>query len=196
VETPQTFYKPVEEEPPPPGITFTVDPPDGEVVADKVVEGIHRRIREEGRPIVSMADLCRYEPTFVSDNSKVLSRAFNTTKDLQIFLLTHGYLENFKEDASKNLGIYEMRHKYQTTYGIMSALSQTLNFKFNVGKTNAEYRANLRKRYGVTGLNSEPRKSMEISEIGSRLDRMEQLLKAVASQVEYIHEFTHIKSYD
>ena len=185
METPQTFYKkPADEEQPAPGIPFTVDPPSGEVVTDKVVEGIHKRLRDEGRPIASMAQLCQYEPVFVKDNTKILPRAFNSTKDLHIFLLTHNYLENFKEDASKNLSIYELRHKYQTTYSIMYALSETLNFKFAVGKTNGIYRAKMREHYGVKFVNSQPLNSMAVSEIESRLGNIESQLELIESQLQ------------
>ena len=218
VETPQTFYKkPADEEQPAPGITFTVDPPSGEVVADNVVEGIHMRLREEGRHIANMASLCQYEPAEVKDEAKKLPRAFHNSKDFHIFLLTYGYLENFKEDAAKSLTIYELRHKYQTTYSIMYSLAQTLDCKFSVGKSKYEYRFKLREQYGVKCVNSEPQDAIEFSKIESRLERMEsqlhqfeiiaarrtdqldaieQQLKTIASQVEYIHEFTHIKSYE
>ena len=197
VETPQTFYKkPADEEQPAPGITFTVDPPSGEVVADNVVEGIHMRLREEGRHIANMASLCQYEPAEVKDEAKKLPRAFHNSKDFHIFLWTYGYLENFKEDAAKSLTIYELRHKYQTTYSIMYSLAQTLDCKFSVGKSKYEYRFKLREQYGVKCVNSEPENAMQLSEIDSRLERIEQQLKTIALQVEYIHEFTHIKSYD
>ena len=218
VETPQTFYKkPADEEQPAPGIPFSVDPPSGEVVADNVVEGIHMRLREEGRHIANMASLCQYEPAEVKDEAKKLPRAFHNSKDFHIFLLTYGYLENFKEDAAKSLTIYELRHKYQTTYSIMYSLAQTLDCKFSVGKSKYEYRFKLREQYGVKCVNSEPQDAIEFSKIESRLERMEsqlhqfeiiaarrtdqldaieQQLKTIASQVEYIHEFTHIKSYE
>ena len=218
METPQTFYKkPADEEQRAPGITFTVDPPSGEVVADNVVEGIHMRLREEGRHIANMASLCQYEPAEVKDEAKKLPRAFHNSKDFHIFLLTYGYLENFKEDAAKSLTIYELRHKYQTTYSIMYSLAQTLDCKFSVGKSKYEYRFKLREQYGVKCVNSEPQDAIEFSKIESRLERMEsqlhqfeiiaarrtdqldaieQQLKTIASQVEYIHEFTHIKSYE
>ena len=218
VETPQTFYKnPADEEQPAPSTTFTVDPPSGEVVADNVVEGIHMRLREEGRHIANMASLCQYEPAEVKDEAKKLPRAFHNSKDFHIFLLTYGYLENFKEDAAKSLTIYELRHKYQTTYSIMYSLAQTLDCKFSVGKSKYEYRFKLREQYGVKCVNSEPQDAIEFSKIESRLERMEsqlhqfeiiaarrtdqldaieQQLKTIASQVEYIHEFTHIKSYE
>ena len=218
VETPQTFYKtPAAEAQPAPGIPFTVDPPSGEVVADNVVEGIHMRLREEGRHIANMASLCQYEPAEVKDEAKKLPRAFHNSKDFHIFLLTYGYLENFKEDAAKSLTIYELRHKYQTTYSIMYSLAQTLDCKFSVGKSKYEYRFKLREQYGVKCVNSEPQDAIEFSKIESRLERMEsqlhqfeiiaarrtdqldaieQQLKTIASQVEYIHEFTHIKSYE
>ncbi len=78
VETPQTFYKkPADEEQPAPSIPFTVDPPSGEVVADKVVEGIHMRLREEGRHMVSMANLCaNMRPAEVKDEAKRLAAGF------------------------------------------------------------------------------------------------------------------------
>ena len=218
METPQTFYKnPADEEQPAPSTTFTVDPPSGEVVADNVVEGIHMRLREEGRHIANMASLCQYEPAEVKDEAKKLPRAFHNSKDFHIFLLTYGYLENFKEDAAKSLTIYELRHKYQTTYSIMYSLAQTLDCKFSVGKSKYEYRFKLREQYGVKCVNSEPQDAIEFSKIESRLERMEsqlhqfeiiaarrtdqldaieQQLKTIASQVEYIHEFTHIKSYE
>ena len=197
METPQTFYKkPADEEQPAPGITFTVDPPSNDVVADKVVESIHKRLREEGRHIANMALLCQYEPAVVKDEAKKLPRAFHNFKDFHIFLLTHGYLENFKEDAAKNLPIYELRHKYQTTYSIMYSLAQKLNCKFSVCKSKYEYRLKLREQYDVKVVNTEPETAMQLGEMESRLERIEQLLGAIASQVEYIHEFTHIKSYD
>ena len=218
METPQTFYKkPADEEQPAPGIPLLVDPPNGEVVTDKVVEGIHKRLRDEGRPVVSMANLCEFAGHDGGNNTTELARAFHSAKDLHIFLLTHGYLENFKEDAAKSLTIYELRHKYQTTYSIMYSLAQTLDCKFSVGKSKYEYRFKLREQYGVKCVNSEPQDAIEFSKIESRLERMEsqlhqfeiiaarrtdqldaieQQLKTIASQVEYIHEFTHIKSYE
>ena len=218
METPQTFYKkPADEEQPATDILFTVDPPSGEVVADKVLEGIHKRLREEGRHIANMALLCQYEPAVVKDDAKKLPRAFDNCKDLHIFLLTYGYIENFKEDAAKNLPIYELRHKYQTTYSILYSLAQKLDCKFSVCKSKYEYRFKLREQYGVKCVNSEPQDAIEFSKIESRLERMEsqlhqfeiiaarrtdqldaieQQLKTIASQVEYIHEFTHIKSYE
>ncbi len=175
------------------------------------------RLREEGRHIANMASLCQYEPAEVKDEAKKLPRAFHNSKDFHIFLLTYGYLENFKEDAAKSLTIYELRHKYQTTYSIMYSLAQTLDCKFTVGKSKYEYRFKLREQYGVKCVNSEPQDAIEYSKIESRLERMEsqlhqfeiiaarrtdqldaieQQLKTIASQVEYIHEFTHIKSYE
>tara|TARA_R100000700_G_C3169689_1_gene144407 strand:- start:317 stop:937 length:621 start_codon:yes stop_codon:yes gene_type:complete len=184
VETPQTFYKkPADEEQPAPGITFTVDPPSNDVVADKVVEGIHKRMRDEGRPIANMALLCQYEPAAVKDEAKKLTRAFDNCKDLHIFLLTHGYLENFKEDAAKNLPIYELRHKYQTTYSIMYSLAQTLDCKFSVCKSKYEYRFKLREQYGVKCVNSEPQNAMQSSEIESRLELIESRLELIESQL-------------
>ena len=178
METPQTFYKkPADEEQPAPGIPFTVDPPNGEVVTDKVVEGIHKRLREEGRHIANMASLCQYEPVVVKDEAKKLPRAFHTSKDFHIFLLTHGYLEHFKEDAAKNLPIYELRHKYQTTYSIMYSLAQTLDCKFSVGKSKYDYRFKLREQYGVKCVNSEPEDVIEPSEIESRLELIESQLR-------------------
>ena len=196
-ETPQTFYqKPADETESEESLPFSVDPPSNDVVADKVVGGIHKRLREEGRHIANMASLCQYEPAEVKDEAKKLPRAFHNCKDLHIFLLTHGYLENFKEDAAKNLPIYELRYKYQTTYSIMYSLAQKLDCKFSVGKSKYEYRFKLREQYGVSYVNSEPENAMQFSEIDSRLERIEQQLKTIALQVEYIHEFTHIKSYD
>ncbi len=197
VETPQTFYKkPDDASESEDSLPFSINSPTNDVVADKVLEGIHKRLRDEGKTIVNMAQLCEFEPAFVNDNTKLLPRAFSTAKDLQIFLLTHDYLESFKADAAKNLPIYELRYKYQTNYGIMYVLAQNLNCKFSVAKTTPEYRAKLREQYGVKFVNTEPENAMQFSEIESRLERIEQLLVAVASQVEYIHEFTHIKSYD
>ena len=184
METPQTFYKkPADEEQRAPGITFTVDPPSGEVVADNVVEGIHMRLREEGRHIANMASLCQYEPAEVKDEAKKLPRAFHNCKDFHIFLLTYGYLENFKEDAAKNLPIYELRHKYQTTYSIMYSLAQKLDCKFSVCKSKYEYRFKLREQYGVKCVNSEPQDAIEFSEIEARLERIESRLELIESQL-------------
>ena len=185
-ETPQTltFYKkPVDETESKQSVPFTVDPPSDEVVVDKVVEGIHKRMREEGRTIAPMAQLCEFEPAFVSDNSRLLPRAFCTAKDFQIFLLTHGYLENFKEDSSNDLPIYELRYKYQTTYGIMYLLAQNLKFKFSVAKATAEYRNKLRERYVGKFANSEPQNTMQSSEIDSRLERIEKDVNGIYSVI-------------
>lgn len=197
VETPQTFYKkPADEEHPAPGIPFTVDPPNGEVVTDKVVEGIHKRLRDEGRPIVSMAKLCEFAGNDGGNNTTELARAFHSAKDLHIFLLTHGYLENFKEDAAKHLTIYELRHKYQTSYNIMASLATDLNVKFSTRKTGESFRQKLREQNGLISVAGDSVKSKTTSALESRLERIEQLLGTIASQVEYIHEFTHIKSYE
>jgi len=178
VETPQTACKkPADEEQPAPDILFTVDPPSGDVVVDQVLDGIHKRLREEGRHIANMASLCQYEPAEVKDEAKKLPRAFDNSKDFHIFLLTYGYLENFKEDAAKNLPIYELRHKYQTTYSIMYSLAQKLNCKFSVGKSKYEYRFKLREQYGVKCVNSEPQDAIEFSEIKSRLELIESQLR-------------------
>ena len=166
-----------EEEQLAPGIPLTVDPPNGEVVTDKVVEGIHKRLREEGRPIANMASLCQYQPAEVKDDGKKLPRAFHNCKDFHIFLLTHGYLEHFEEDAAKNLPIYELRHKYQTTYSIMRSLAQKLDCKFTVGKSNYQYLFKLRKQYAVQWVNSEPQDVIESSEMESRLELIESQLR-------------------
>ena len=190
METPQTFYKkPADEEQPATDILFTVDPPSGEVVADKVLEGIHKRLREEGRHIANMALLCQYEPAVVKDDAKKLPRAFDNCKDLHIFLLTYGYIENFKEDAAKNLPIYELRHKYQTTYSILYSLAQKLDCKFSVCKSKYEYRFKLREQYGVKCVNSEPQGAIEFSEIESRLERIESRLELIESQLRIKNNF-------
>ena len=218
METPQTFYKkPADEEQPAPGIPFTVDPPNGEVVTDKVVEGIHKRLRDEGRPVVSMAKLCEFAGNDGGNNTTELARAFHSAKDLHIFLLTHGYLENFKEDAGKHLTIYELRYKYQTSYNIMASLATDLNVKFSTRRTGESFRQKLREKNGLSPVAGDPVKSKTTSALELRLERIEsqlhqfeiiaarrtdqldaieQQLKTIASQVEYIHEFTYIKSYD
>ena len=141
------------------------------------------RLREEGRHIANMASLCQYEPAEVKDEAKKLPRAFHNSKDFHIFLLTYGYLENFKEDAAKSLTIYELRHKYQTTYSIMYSLAQTLDCKFSVGKSKYEYRFKLREQYGVKCVNSEPQDAIEFSKIESRLERIESRLELIESQL-------------
>ena len=192
VETPQTFYKKsADEEQPALGIPFTVDPPNGEVVTDKVVEGIHKRLRDENRPVVSMTKLCEFAGDDGCNNTTELARAFNSAKDLHIFLLTHGYLENFKEDAAKNLTIYELRHKYQTSYNIMAGLAANLNVKFSTRRTGQASRRKLREQNGLTSVAGDSAKSKAISALESRLERIEQLLGTIASQVEYM-----IKSYE
>ena len=185
METPQTFYKkPADEEQPEPGITFTVDPPSGEVITDKVVEGIHKRLRDEGRPVVSMANLCEFAGHDGGNNTTELARAFHSAKDLHIFLLTHGYLENFKEDAAKHLTIYELRHKYQTSYNIMASLAASLNVKFSTRRTGESFRQKMREENGLTNVASNSVKSKSTNALESRLERIE-------SKIDRIYDFLH-----
>ena len=189
METPQTFYKKsADEEQPAPGIPFTVDPPNGEVVIDKVVEGIHKRLRDEGRPVVSMATLCEFAGHDGGNNTTELARAFHSAKDLHIFLLTHGYLENFKEDAAKHLTIYELRHKYQTSYNIMASLAASLKVKFSTRRTGESFRQKIREENGFTSVTGDSVKSKTNIALESRLERIEQLLGTIASQVEHLHD--------
>ena len=184
METPQTFYKkPADEEQPAPGIPLLVDPPNGEVVTDKVVEGIHKRLRDEGRPVVSMANLCEFAGHDGGNNTTELARAFHSAKDLLIFLLTHGYLENFKEDAAKHLTIYELRHKYQTSYNIMASLAASLKVKFSTRRTGESFRQKIREENGLTSVTGDSVKSKTNIALESRLERIETQVSHIYSVI-------------
>ena len=97
--------------------------------------------------------------------------------------MTHGYLENFKEDAGKHLTIYELRHKYQTSYNIMASLATDLNVKFSTRRTGESFRQKLREQNGLTSVAGDSVKSKTTSVLESRLERIESRLELIESQL-------------